>query len=70
MYATIQEANNAVAARIKEARPYWVDVKPAGDVIDELNVGMTLVHAGPPITWARMTGPMQGAVLGTAKLEG
>ena len=70
MYATIQEANNAVAARIKEARPYWVDVKPAGDVIDELNVGMTLLHAGPPITWARMTGPMQGAVLGAAKLEG
>ena len=69
-YNSVTEANEAVIARLKEARPYWVDVKPAGEVIPVLNEGKTLLHAGPPITWERMTGPMQGAVLGATLLEG
>ena len=70
MYKTVNEANAAVIERLKAARPHWVDVKTASDVIPELREGRTLLHAGPPITWERMTGPMQGAVLGAAKLEG
>lgn len=70
MFKTVNEANAAVIERLKAARPHWVDVKTARDVIPELREGRTLLHAGPPITWERMTGPMQGAVLGAAKLEG
>ena len=70
MYKTVNEANAAVIERLKAARPHWVDVKTASDVIPELREGRPLLHAGPPITWERMTGPMQGAVLGAAKLEG
>ena len=70
MYKTVNEANAAVIERLKAARPHWVDVKTASDVIPELREGRTLLHAGSPITWERMTGPMQGAVLGAAKLEG
>lgn len=70
MYKSIKEANEAVLQRIKEARPHWVDVKPAGEVIPVLNEGRTLLHAGPPIEWADMTGPMKGAVVGASILEG
>jgi len=30
----------------------------------------TILHAGPPIEWARMCGPMQGAIVGAILLEG
>ncbi len=70
MYETITQANAAVIAEIKRARPRLVDVKPAGDCIPALREGRTLLHAGPPIVWRDMTGPMQGAVLGACLLEG
>lgn len=70
MYATLNHANAAVIAEIKKARPHLVDVKPAEDCIPALRQGRTLMHAGPPIAWAEMTGPMQGAVLGASLFEG
>ena len=30
----------------------------------------TMLHAGPPITWERMCGPMRGAVIGGLIYEG
>ena len=30
----------------------------------------TLLHAGPPITWDRMSGPMRGAVMAACLYEG
>ncbi len=70
MYQTLNEANAAVVAQIKQARPHLVDVKPAQDCIAALREGRTLLHAGPPIAWPDMTGPMQGAVLGASLFEG
>ncbi len=32
--------------------------------------GRMLLHAGPPIEWARMCGPMQGAIVGAILYEG
>ena len=29
-----------------------------------------LLHAGPPITWARASGPMRGAITGAPIFEG
>ena len=43
----------------------------AGDVVPAMASGHRLVlHAGPPIAWSAMCGPMRGAVLGAILLEG
>lgn len=70
MYASIAEANTAVIERIKSARPHWFGVVPAKSVIPVLDEGMVLLHAGPPIVWQDMTGPMQGACIGACLFEG
>ncbi len=70
MYETLNHANAAVIAEIKKARPILVDVRPAADCVPALREGRTLLHAGPPIAWAQMTGPMQGAVIGASLFEG
>lgn len=70
MFTSINEANEAVIARIKAARPHWLDVRAAASVIPELREGRVLLHAGPPIRWQEMTGPMRGACLGACLFEG
>lgn len=70
MYASINEANQAVMDRIKQARPHWLGVIPAKDAVTTLNTGKKLLHAGPPIVWNDMTGPMQGACIGACLFEG
>lgn len=45
-----------------------VDVAPASEVLG-LERGQFL-HAGPPITWERASGPLRGALMGGAALEG
>ncbi|MFQ5930954.1 MAG: DUF1116 domain-containing protein [Nitrospiraceae bacterium] len=65
----IDKANAEALERILAAQPILADVKAAGDVIDGLDEGVIL-HAGPPITWERMCGPMRGAVAGAIVLEG
>jgi hypothetical protein len=45
-----------------------VDVRPASDVLG-LQPGEFL-HAGPPISWQRASGPLRGALMGGAALEG
>lgn len=70
--AEIDQENAEVIARMKEAQPFLIDVVPAKSVIPELNnpAQKTLLHAGPPITWETMTGPMKGSCLGAALFEG
>ncbi|EOI6018921.1 acyl-CoA synthetase FdrA [Enterococcus hirae] len=67
----IQEENHQVTDKMKNAQPFLVDVVPAKSVIPELNDPnhKTLLHAGPPIHWSEMTGPMKGACLGAALFE-
>ncbi|MCL4156492.1 UNVERIFIED_CONTAM: hypothetical protein GTU68_026601 [Idotea baltica] len=50
--------------------PVLVDVIPASEAIPALANGKIILHAGPPITWDRMCGPMQGAIAGIAVFEG
>lgn len=62
-------ANDVAIERLQAARPVWVDV---GVAINEVP-GMgerTLLHAGPPITWEHMSGPLKGAMIGAILLEG
>lgn len=68
-YNTIDEANQAVIDKISGGTPFLVDVVAAHTVIPELK-GKTLLHAGPPIVYADMTGPMQGSCVGAVLFEG
>ena len=65
----IDQANATALFRIVESEPVLVDVLPAAQVIPGLHEGV-LLHAGPPITWERMCGPMQGAIVGALRYEG
>ena len=51
------------------SEPVLVDVGPAVEAIPTLKENRIL-HAGPPINWDQMCGPMQGAVCGIAVFEG
>ena len=67
----IDEVNERICQRFKESQPQLVDVVVAKDVIPELNrEKKTLLHAGPPITWENMQGPMRGSCIGAALFEG
>ena len=65
----IEIANREALQRMLAGTPVLTDVVPAGDAIPALKDRMIL-HAGPPITWDRMCGPMRGAVMGIAVFEG
>jgi len=60
-------ANTTAVQRMLTARPHLVDVRPAGEVLG-LERG-TFLHAGPPITWERASGPMRGALIGAMLFE-
>jgi hypothetical protein len=69
MKAKIESANREAIQRVLSSKPYLVDVKPAIEVLP----GMTktsIFHAGPPIEWKKMCGPMKGAVVGSMIFEG
>jgi hypothetical protein len=62
-------AANAEALRgMLAAAPMLTDVRPAGEALG-LERGHFL-HAGPPIDWVRMSGPLRGALIGAAMFEG
>tara|TARA_B100000029_G_scaffold492671_1_gene554218 strand:- start:3143 stop:4408 length:1266 start_codon:yes stop_codon:yes gene_type:complete len=65
----IFSANKEALQRLFDAEPVLVDVIPAGEAIPDLNDHMIL-HAGPPIDWNGMCGPMRGAIAGVAVYEG
>lgn len=65
----IEKANNQAVKRLIESRPILVDLKQARDVIPGIEENMIL-HAGPPVSWERMCGPVRGAVMGALIYEG
>src|SRR5258706_9605368 len=67
--ARIARANAEGLKRMLAADPVLVDVLPAGEAMPELKERVVL-HAGPPIEWRRMCGPMRGAVAGALVFEG
>lgn len=66
---SIIEANNEVLKRLQTAEPRLVDITTVGAVAPEADK-YTLFHAGPPITWEHMSGPMKGAVYAALIYEG
>jgi len=65
----IEKANTEATGRMMEARPVLVGLGKAIDVIPGMRENL-LLHAGPPISWARASGPMRGAITGALILEG
>lgn len=65
----IEKANEEVIEKMKSSQPFLIDVVPAKSVIDILN-DKVLLHAGPPIEFENMTGPMQGSCIGAVLFEG
>ncbi|HUK51175.1 MAG TPA: DUF1116 domain-containing protein [Terriglobales bacterium] len=65
----IEKANQSAVDRMMESDPFWVDIGPARKLIPGMKDKM-LLHAGPPIEWTKMSGPMQGAVIGGIIYEG
>jgi hypothetical protein len=65
----IEKANATATERMMEARPLVVGLGKAIDVIPGMRENL-LLHAGPPITWARASGPMKGAITGALIFEG
>ena len=64
----IDAANREALRRLSAAQPVLVDVRPALEVVPGMTP-TTLLHAGPPLPWARMSGPVRGAVIGALLYE-
>ncbi len=65
----IEKANAEVLKKILNSRPFLVGLDTAINVIPGMKKNVIL-HAGPPISWDRMCGPMRGAVMGALIYEG
>ncbi|WP_341924890.1 DUF1116 domain-containing protein [Nocardioides psychrotolerans] len=63
-----REANARAVAAMLDVQAVLVDVAPASEVLG-LEQGQFL-HAGPPIRWDAASGPLRGALMGAAALEG
>src|SRR2546426_9453569 len=65
----IDEANQLAVKRILDSQPVLVGIASAAEMIPGMRRNLIL-HAGPPITWDRMSGPLRGAVIGGLIFEG
>ncbi|GMR09195.1 MAG: DUF1116 domain-containing protein [Anaerolineae bacterium] len=65
----IDASNQTAVERMMAARPMLTGLAPAREVIPGMEDNLVL-HAGPPIEWERMSGPLRGAVVGALLFEG
>ncbi|MGD8587049.1 MAG: DUF1116 domain-containing protein, partial [Chloroflexota bacterium] len=65
----IEQANQSAIQRMMSARPMLTGVKTAREAVPGMRDNL-LLHAGPPISWDRMSGPLKGAVIGALLYEG
>lgn len=69
MILDIDQANARAVERMMSARPVLKGVAQAKDVIPGMQENL-LLHAGPPIKWDRMSGPLRGAIVGALLFDG
>lgn len=65
----IQEANKKALDILLKGQPVLLDMGIAKDTVPGMT-DRTILHAGPPIQWEDMSGPMRGAVMGACIYEG
>jgi hypothetical protein len=67
----IERANRTAYERYLAAQPRLADLVLARDAIPGLaGSERRILHSGPPIPWADMCGPQQGAIIGAILYEG
>ena len=64
-----EAANRLALERLLQAEPVWTDVATAGEVLPGFE-GRVVGHAGPPISWERMSAPQRGGVIAAVLFEG
>ena len=64
----IAAANKKALERILSSKPALVGLDQAINVVPGMKKDLIL-HAGPPVKWAEMCGPMRGAVIGALMYE-
>ncbi len=65
----IEEANRICLENIQSSTALWTDIRPAREVVPGIG-DYTVLHAGPPVTWEDMCGPMRGSIIGACIFEG
>jgi len=65
----IEAANKKVMEIILNGQPTLLDIGRAQEIVPGMTEKMIL-HAGPPIKWEKMSGPLRGAVIGALIYEG
>ena len=65
----IKKANEEALQKLLKAQPTIMGIGIAGEELPNMNK-KTVLHAGPPITWEKMSGPLRGAVIGGLIYEG
>jgi hypothetical protein len=65
----IEKSNQTAVESMISARPLLKGIATAREVIPGMKDNLIL-HAGPPIEWERMSGPLRGAVIGALIFEG
>ena len=65
----MRRANQLALDKMLACQPQLIGVGIAREVIPDMTRDLFL-HAGPPIEWERMSGPLRGAVIGGILLEG
>jgi len=65
----IQKANQEALEKLLSAQPTLVGIGVAKDDIPNMDK-KTILHAGPPIEWKDMSGPLRGAIIGGLIYEG
>jgi Protein of unknown function (DUF1116) len=68
-HPAVESANQTAYASYLAAQPVLVGIGVAREQVPGVKE-RTILHAGPPIPWNEMCGPMQGAVLGAILYEG
>lgn len=66
----VKKANAVAFQRYQDAQPRLTDVQIAQDAIPAMSKQRLILHAGPPIDWTDMCGPVQGAIIGAILYEG
>ncbi|WP_423188495.1 DUF1116 domain-containing protein [Alkalibacterium sp. f15] len=65
----VEQANQETIKVIKDAHAFLVDIDQAIKVIPGMHSKLIL-HAGPPVKWHNMCGPVKGAIIGALMYEG
>jgi hypothetical protein len=64
----IEQANETAFAAFRATTPQLRGVGTAGKTLSNMGE-RTILHAGPPVEWGNMCGPMQGAIIGAILYE-